>query len=781
VVASAGYRCMTGAPSFEDIFAVMSAASVGDTAARVAVPDGAQLDDTATKFAMALNVLLDDLQLSAADAQRELAERGRLAKRLRILAEAAQEFSATTYDLDRLLDAVAHRLGELVGDMCAIRAASDDGEWLESEGAVYHRDPELLPATREVMGLGRQRIGEGISGRVAAAGKPLLIPKIDPAEFAASSEPRYRPYLERLGITSAIILPLMCRGKVVGVASLMRSRPDAPYDVDDLHLVQSVGDHAALAIGNARSLSAERAARDAAEKATKALRLAEARFAHLSEAGILGIVILRLDSLAVVDINGTLLDLLGVSRDEILSGRVAWTSLTPPGWSDLDTAAIAQLRSSGVAGLREKEFLRKDGKRVPVLVGSAMLDDGTTECISFVLDLTERKAAEAAVEHLREQAAADASVRQTEERLRASEERFRSLVGSVKDYAISMLDPAGLVTSWNAGAERIKGYTSEDILGQHFSRFYPPEDVRDGKPARALRVAVAGGSWEDEGWRVRKDGSRFMANVVITAVSDASGKLVGFAKVTRDVTERYLAEAALKLSNRELEAFSYSVAHDLRAPLRGMNGFAQVLLDTYKDKLDAEGRDWLQEILSNARKMGELIDALLSLARVTRSDLKPERVDLSAVAHAAATAIASADPARSVELVIEPGLVAEIDPRLARAIFDNLLGNAWKFTRGTLGARVAVGLSKDGAPTFFVRDNGAGFDMAFTSKLFGPFQRLHTVGEFPGTGIGLATVQRIVHRHGGRIWAEGAVNQGATFYFTLPGARSEDREARAGR
>src|ERR1019366_1911252 len=459
VVASAGYRCMTGAPSFEDIFAVMSAASVGDTAARVAVPDGAQLDDTATKFAMALNVLLDDLQLSAANAQRELAERGRLANRLRILAEAAQEFSATTYDLDRLLDAVAHRLGELVGDMCAIRAASDDGEWLESEGAVYHRDPELLPATREVMGLGRQRIGEGISGRVAAAGKPLLIPKIDPAEFAASSEPRYRPYLERLG---------------------MRSRPDAPYDVDDLHLVQSVGDHAALAIGNARSLSAERAARDAAEKATKALRLAEARFAHLSEAGILGIVILRLDSLAVVDINGTLLDLLGVSRDEILSGRVAWTSLTPPGWSDLDTEAIAQLRSSGVAGLREKEFFRKDGKRVPVLVGSAMLDDGTTECISFVLDLTERKAAEAAVEHLREQAAADASVRQTEERLRASEERFRSLVGSVKDYAISMLDPAGLVTSWNAGAERIKGYTSEDILGQHFSRFYPPEDVRDG-------------------------------------------------------------------------------------------------------------------------------------------------------------------------------------------------------------------------------------------------------------------------------------------------------------
>ncbi len=194
---------------------------------------------------------------------------------------------------------------------------------------------------------------------------------------------------------------------------------------------------------------------------------------------------------------------------------------------------------------------------------------------------------------------------------------------------------------------------------------------------------------------MRKDGSRFMANVVITAVSDGSGKLVGFAKVTRDVTERHRADAALKLANRELEAFSYSVAHDLRAPLRGMNGFAQVLLIVYKDKLDAEGQDWLQEILSNARKMGDLIDALLSLARVARSEIRPEPVDLSAVARAAAAEIAAGDPGRTVDVLIQADLAAEVDARLARTIFDNLLGNAWKFTRGTSVARVEVGITGD--------------------------------------------------------------------------------------
>jgi light-regulated signal transduction histidine kinase (bacteriophytochrome) len=200
-----------------------------------------------------------------------------------------------------------------------------------------------------------------------------------------------------------------------------------------------------------------------------------------------------------------------------------------------------------------------------------------------------------------------------------------------------------------------------------------------------------------------------------------------------------------------------------------MNGFAQMLLDTCKGKLDADGEDWLQEIVANAKKMGELIDALLSLARLTRSELRPECVDLSEVVRDAASHLRALEPDRAIEIDVQDGLHADVDSRLARALIDNLLGNAWKFTCKAPRPRIEFGaIDKDGALTFFVRDNGAGFDMAFANKLFAPFQRLHSTAEFPGTGIGLATVQRIVHRHGTRVWAEGEVNRGATFYFSLP-------------
>jgi light-regulated signal transduction histidine kinase (bacteriophytochrome) len=266
----------------------------------------------------------------------------------------------------------------------------------------------------------------------------------------------------------------------------------------------------------------------------------------------------------------------------------------------------------------------------------------------------------------------------------------------------------------------------------------------------------------------RKDGSEFPAEISLSPVTTDDGMFVTAA--IRDITERKSIETALKLANRELEAFSYSVAHDLRAPLRGMNGFAQILLRDYAHRLDAEGVDCLHEIRDNAVRMGALIDALLSLSRVTRSDLKPDWVDLAALARAAAAKLAAADPSRSVDVVVADRLVARADPALARTLVDNLLSNAWKFTRHTASPRVEVGATMQGGErVFHVRDNGAGFDMAYADKLFAPFQRLHAASEFPGTGIGLATAYRIVLRHGGRIWAESAVGAGATFYFTLPG------------
>jgi light-regulated signal transduction histidine kinase (bacteriophytochrome) len=200
-----------------------------------------------------------------------------------------------------------------------------------------------------------------------------------------------------------------------------------------------------------------------------------------------------------------------------------------------------------------------------------------------------------------------------------------------------------------------------------------------------------------------------------------------------------------------------------------MSGFAQILLDNYRDKLGTEGQDCLQEIHQNAVKMAGLIDALLALSRVTRSEPKPELVDLTAVARSIVAQLAVADPGRTVEVQIEDYLQAHLDPQLARILLENLLGNAWKFTNKVSPSRIEFGSTTvDGVRTFFVRDNGAGFDMAYASKLFVPFQRLHATSEFSGKGIGLATVQRIVRLHGGRIEAEGGVNAGATLRFTLP-------------
>lgn len=234
--------------------------------------------------------------------------------------------------------------------------------------------------------------------------------------------------------------------------------------------------------------------------------------------------------------------------------------------------------------------------------------------------------------------------------------------------------------------------------------------------------------------------------------------------------EQRIAErtAQLELANRELEAFSYSVSHDLRAPLRSMDGFSQALLEEYAGRLDAQGTDYLRRIRAASQRMAQLIDDLLELARLSRSEIRREPVDLSALARGVAADLQKAQPVRQVNFRIADGVIAEGDPRLLRVVLVNLLGNAWKFTANRSSATIEFSMNRsDGKPAYVVRDDGAGFDMAYAGRLFGAFQRLHGASEFEGTGIGLATVQRIIHRHGGRVWAEGEVGKGATFSFTL--------------
>ena len=229
----------------------------------------------------------------------------------------------------------------------------------------------------------------------------------------------------------------------------------------------------------------------------------------------------------------------------------------------------------------------------------------------------------------------------------------------------------------------------------------------------------------------------------------------------------------LEHKNRELESFSYAVSHDLRAPLRRIGSFSRAVLDTHSDRLDEAGRRYLTRVREASEQMSQLIDDVLYLSRVTRAELREQEVDLSELATMTLGRLQEADPGRSVEVKVRPGVVVDGDARLLRIAMENLLENAWKFTARQAEPRIEFGVSTiSGEPTYFIRDNGAGFDMTYAGRLFGPFQRLHPQHEFPGSGIGLATVQRIIHRHGGRVWAEGLVGQGATFQFTLGRLRS---------
>ena len=284
------------------------------------------------------------------------------------------------------------------------------------------------------------------------------------------------------------------------------------------------------------------------------------------------------------------------------------------------------------------------------------------------------------------------------------------------------------------------------------------EKLARGEPARSFeaRFRCKDGSHRWLAWSCMPDRQAIYA--IARDVSDG--------RAARDAlaSAKETAEAA----SRELESFSYSVAHDLRAPLRSIDGFSQALAEDYADRLDAKGLRYLGFVRGSAQQMGQLIDDLLALSRVNRSELHRTEVDLSALARATAARIALRDPARNVEVVVADGLLGRADPRLLVIVFEHLIGNAWKFTSRRPDARLEVAsVMHDGRPAFVVRDNGAGFDMAFAHKLFGVFQRLHAATEFEGSGIGLATVRRVIHRHGGRVWAEGAIDQGASVYFTL--------------
>ncbi len=378
-------------------------------------------------------------------------------------------------------------------------------------------------------------------------------------------------------------------------------------------------------------------------------------------------------------------------------------------------------------------------------------------------------------------------------RTRAEREKAEDKAHVISLYASGLieasLDPLvtiskdGKIMDVNKATESITGSPREQLIGSDFSDYFTePEKAREG-----YQQVFSQGFVKDYPLAIRHTSGK-VTYVLYNAVvyKNEAGETQGVFAAARDITERKRVEeeirrlnaeleqrvrertAQLEAVNKELESFSYSVSHDLRAPLRSIDGFSQALLEDYTDRLDEQGKDHLKRVRNAAQRMSQLIDDLLILSHMTRSEMKRETVDLSALANTIATELQKAQPERQVEFVIAEGIAVNGDAALLRAVLENLLGNAWKFTSKHPTARIEFGVAQhEGEPVYFIRDDGAGFEMKYADKLFQAFQRLHSPSEFPGTGIGLATVNRIINRHGGRIWAEGEVEKGAVFYFTL--------------
>jgi PAS domain S-box-containing protein len=466
---------------------------------------------------------------------------------------------------------------------------------------------------------------------------------------------------------------------------------------------------------------------------------------------------------------GRRIALLGQLMSQRLALLDGWVDQRRAGNTSAETAEGLAL-TAGVRSLREEMeaeenrlLLERDARTRHDLVRTKQAEViGTVGSFAILLFVFGRLAREIAQR------------KKSAEALRTSEHFLDSIVENIPNMIFVKEAGELRFERINRAGERLLGIERAALLGKNDFDLFPPDQAESfrarDRSTFADRVVV---DVQEEVIQTR-DGERWLHTKKVP-VLDAQGAPRYLLGISEDITEHRRAAAALKMAkdaaetaNHELETFSYSVAHDLRAPLRAIDGFGQALEEDCADQLDAAGVEHLQRIRTAAQQMGQLIDGLLGLSQVTRGEIVRADVDLTQIARQSGARLREAHPQHKVELLVDEGLVTMGDFRLLTAVFDNLLGNAWKFTSKCAHPRVEVGRrTEDGHAVFFVRDNGAGFEQAYVHKLFGAFQRLHGASEFEGSGIGLATVQRIVRRHGGGVWAEGEVGRGATFSFTL--------------
>jgi PAS domain S-box-containing protein len=346
---------------------------------------------------------------------------------------------------------------------------------------------------------------------------------------------------------------------------------------------------------------------------------------------------------------------------------------------------------------------------------------------------------------------------------------YRMQVRELGDYAMFMLNPQGILTSWNAGVERLLGYREEEWIGNHASIVFTPSDKAVEVCEAEMGKAEETGSATDIRWHRRKDGSAFFANGFMNALRDQQGVLIGYAKIMSDETARKQLQDSLTESNTALEQFAYVASHDLQEPLRTMSMYAQLLNRKYGGKVDAEAEQLLAFIVSGSARMSALVRDLLAYARLTTEEERPSSIALDEDLEAALTHLAQAIEESGARVTHDPMPTLQVDRGQMVRLFQNLVGNAVKYRKPDQRPKVHIGAELKGTEWIIsIRDNGIGFDPKDASAIFAPFKRLHTADEYSGTGVGLAICRRIVQAQGGRIWAESQPGEGTTFYFTLP-------------
>jgi len=493
----------------------------------------------------------------------------------------------------------------------------------------------------------------------------------------------------------------------------------------------------------------------------RALRASELSYRRLFETAKDGILILDADTGRINDVNPFLFKLLGFPRSEMLGKTVG--ELSPFKDIESNQAMLERLQKDGYVRYEDLPLETRDGRHVAVEFVSNVYQCGDERVIQCnIRDITERKRAE------------------------LTSVRLAAIVES-SDDAIIGKDSNGTITSWNKGAEEIFGYNASEMLGASIMRLIP--DDRQDEEKQILGKVKCGESVEHfETLRQTKDGRLINISVTVSPIKDAAGKGIGMSSVSRDISERKAAAekirqlnveleqrvvertAELQASNEELQAFTYSVSHDLRAPLRQIMGFVEILEQEAGSSLTQTSLGHLKTIFKAAHRMGDLINDLLAFSRVGHSELQKTDINLEELTGETLGDFQAQTKERNIVWKIHPLPPVQADRALLRMVLVNLLSNAVKFTGTRADAKIEIGCAPNanGETVIFIRDNGVGFNPKQAEKVFGVFQRLHSQAEFEGTGIGLAHVRRIIDRHGGRAWAEGVVDGGATFYFSIP-------------